>query len=74
VPYKIDKLKKGVVVYDIIYNPPKTVFLKQAEKKGAKIINGLEMLIYQGMHSFKLWTGRRSDHDLILNKLKKFFR
>lgn len=71
VPYKISKLKKGAVVYDIIYNPAKTEFLKLALKKGAKILNGLDMLIYQGMESFKLWTGRGSDYREIKKALGK---
>lgn len=71
-PYKIKKLKKrGIPVYDLIYNPPLTPFLKQAKKKGAKIINGLDMLIYQGMEAFKLWTGKKSDYKTIVDALKK---
>ncbi len=72
--YKLPELKKGAVVYDLIYNPEKTEFLKQAEKKGAKIINGLDMLIYQGMESFKIWTGRNSNYNLIAKKLKEYFK
>ncbi len=69
-PYKIKKIKrKGIPVYDLIYNPPVTPFLKQAKKKGAKIINGLDMLIYQGMASFKIWTGRNSDYNTIVKAL-----
>lgn len=71
--YKLPKIKKGVVVYDLIYNPAKTQFLKQAEKKGAKIINGLDMLIFQGMASFKIWTGRKSDYNVINRNIKKYF-
>jgi len=71
VPYNIGKLKKGAVVYDIIYNPARTAFLKLAKRKGAKILNGLDMLIYQGMHSFKLWTGRTSDYGTIKKALNK---
>lgn len=71
-PYKIDKLKKkGIPVYDLIYNPAVTPFLKQAKIKGARIINGLDMLIYQGMEAFKLWTGRESDYDTIIKALKE---
>lgn len=70
-PYKIRKLKKGAVVYDIIYNPAKTPFLKLAQKKGARIMNGLDMLIYQGMESFRLWTGRKSDYGAIKKALRK---
>jgi shikimate dehydrogenase len=71
--YKLPDLKKTVIVYDLIYNPAKTEFLKLAEKKGAKIINGIDMLIYQGMESFKIWTGKIGDYNLIKNKLSKYF-
>jgi shikimate dehydrogenase len=71
--YKLPDLKKGAIVYDLIYNPAKTEFLKQTEKKGAKIINGIDMLIYQGMESFKIWTGKQSDYVLIRKKLNEYF-
>lgn len=74
VVYKLPDLKKGVFVYDLIYNPVKTEFLKQAEKRGAKIINGIDMLIYQGMESFKIWTGRKSNYSLINKKLNEYLK
>lgn len=40
---------------DLIYNPEKTIFLKKAEKKGAKIFNGYKMLITQAEESFMIW-------------------
>lgn len=43
-------------VYDIIYNPEKTLFLKKSEEKGAKIANGLGMLIYQGIIAYELFA------------------
>jgi shikimate dehydrogenase len=71
-PYKIDKLKKGAVVFDLIYNPAKTPFLKNAEKKGAKTINGLDMLIYQGIEAFELWTGKRPSYALVKKAVDKY--
>jgi shikimate dehydrogenase len=50
-------LKPDLVVIDIIYNPLKTRLLAAAEKKGAKIIGGIEMLVQQGAAAFELWTG-----------------
>ncbi|WP_185860610.1 shikimate dehydrogenase family protein [Blattabacterium cuenoti] len=41
--------------YDLIYNPNKTLFLKNGEKKGALIKNGLEMLYLQAEGSWKIW-------------------
>ncbi len=44
----------NLLVYDLIYHPAKTFFLKQAERAGAKIINGVPMLVYQGIESLYL--------------------
>ncbi len=56
-PVPAELLKPGLLVYDIVYNPLKTRLLKEAEKAGAEIIPGFEMLLWQGASSFKLWTG-----------------
>jgi len=56
------------IVYDLIYNPSKTEFLKKAESKNLHTINGLQMLIGQAAESFKIWTGK-SFPDEILSKL-----
>jgi len=50
-------LTENTVVCDLIYNPKKTVFLKKAEEKGCKIINGWGMLLYQAIEAFEIWTG-----------------
>jgi shikimate dehydrogenase len=47
--------KKHHVVYDLIYNPANTLLLKGAIEKGARTINGFEMLILQGLYSCILW-------------------
>lgn len=49
-------LNEHQFVVDLIYNPLKTELLKEAEKRGAQIGNGLPTLIYQAEASFKLWT------------------
>jgi shikimate dehydrogenase len=49
-------LRKGQLVYDIIYNPIKTRLLRDAEKAGAETLGGLWMLVYQGVEAFKIWT------------------
>ena len=43
------------LVYDLVYNPPKTKFLQQAEKQNAKIQNGLMMLAAQAVKSLGIW-------------------
>ncbi len=52
-----DMMHEDLVVNDIVYNPLKTGLLEEAEKAGAKPISGVKMLIYQGVESFKIWTG-----------------
>ncbi len=60
------------VVYDTIYNPPKTRFLSLAEKKGCKTVNGLGMLFYQGIFAYEIWTGIKLGHDFVMEVFKAF--
>ena len=52
-----DMMHEGLIVNDVIYNPLETGLLKEAQKAGAKTISGVKMLIYQGIESFRIWTG-----------------
>lgn len=61
----------NLLVYDLIYHPAKTLFLRQAERAGAKIINGLPMLVYQGIESFYLWTGFKPEGKEVLKMIKR---
>lgn len=69
-----DMLKSDLVVMDIVYNPLETRLLKEAKKAGAKIINGVEMLVYQGAEALKIW-GVEPDIELmrqaVLKELKQ---
>lgn len=53
-------LPRHAIVFDLVYNPPVTQFLRAAKQRGARSIGGLEMLIYQGARAFELWTGQRA--------------
>lgn len=55
--------------YDACYNPEKTQFLLNAEKKGAPILNGLGMLVGQGAAQIELWTGHRISPDSMRREL-----
>lgn len=58
------------IVYDLVYNPPVTPFLKYAQEISAQLVlNGLPMLIYQAGESFKLWTGKKMPFDNIFAML-----
>ena len=60
-----------LLVYDLIYHPAKTLFLKQAERAGAKMINGLPMLVYQGIESLYLWTGFKPERKEVLEIIRQ---
>ncbi len=59
---------EGLFVFDVIYNPKETRFLREAKDAGCKTGNGLYMLLYQGAASFKLWTGEDMPVDIIKEK------
>lgn len=58
-------MRPDLVVFDIVYNPPKTRLLREAEKAGAATMNGIDMLVYQGAASFEIWTGRKAPVDVM---------
>tara|TARA_E500000178_G_C16926761_1_gene709768 strand:+ start:253 stop:1104 length:852 start_codon:yes stop_codon:yes gene_type:complete len=55
--------------YDLIYSPKKTRFLEKAEEKGARIQNGLAMLVAQAAYSFEIFTGNKADFDFMYSKV-----
>lgn len=57
--------RPDLAVYDVIYTPRETEFLKQARLRGAKTNNGLGMLLYQGAAAFTIWTGKEMPIDQI---------
>ena len=61
-------LKTKTVLYDLIYTPRPTPWLKLGIENGFEIIDGLEMLIQQGAASLKLWT---QEDEIPINTMKK---
>jgi shikimate dehydrogenase len=52
-------------VYDLVYNPADTEFMRQADAAGCRVANGLGMLVQQGARSFELWTGRKPNTEIM---------
>ena len=55
-PY--DALDEDNILYDLIYNPDETLFMKKGAERGAQVKNGLEMLLLQAFASWEFWQGR----------------
>ncbi|MBT4090969.1 MAG: hypothetical protein HOE30_20980, partial [Deltaproteobacteria bacterium] len=54
---------------DIIYNPPETRLLKKAIEWSISHMNGIDMLLYQGVEAFELWTGQKAPVDTMRQSL-----
>ncbi len=52
-------LQPGALVYDLIYRPRETALLREAKRRGCRVMGGLGMLLYQGALAFELWTGHK---------------
>lgn len=60
-----DTLPAGLRVYDLIYTPRPTRFLREAAERGARGSDGLGMLVAQGALAFEYWTGRPAPRDVM---------
>jgi shikimate dehydrogenase len=68
---KNTKIKNGSVVFDLIYNPPETRLMKDAKKSGAKVFNGLGMLVRQGALALSIWTEQKAPVEVMWKAAKK---
>jgi shikimate dehydrogenase len=73
-PVRHELLRPDLCVMDIIYNPLETKLAKEAKVTGAKVVSGIEMLVYQGAASFEIWTSHPGPVKIMrkaaLNKLR----
>lgn len=70
----LQRLNASAAAYDMVYNPPKTHFLNEAEHFGARIANGLGMLAAQGEAAFQIWTGMLPPSGLMKSRLAEFWQ
>lgn len=59
------------VVMDIVYAPLETRLLREAKAAGCQTIDGLAMLLYQGIAQFEIWTGEKAPQDVMRSALKE---
>jgi len=71
--FNIDTLNEAMVVADVIPNPPQTNLVKDARAKGCKVIDGLGMLVNQGVIGIRYWTGVDPDPRVMRAALEEIF-
>lgn len=64
-------LRPGQLCYDAIYQPAQTRFLREAEERGCQTLNGLGMVIHQGLAQIRLWTGADAPAELMYQALQE---
>jgi len=69
-----DQLKSDMIVFDTVYNPIKTQLLKEAEKAGATTISGVEMLVWQGVLAFEMWTHHKAPVEVMREAVIKMLQ
>jgi len=73
-PFDLQKIKKEHIVYDVVYNR-ETELISFAKSVGCeKVINGVEMFVYQAEQSFFLWTGVKPDTKFMFKLMNKLSR
>ena len=67
-------IKPSMVVADIIPNPPRTLFIRDSEARGCRVIDGLGMLVNQGVIGIKYWTGVDVDARVMRQTVEDIFK
>lgn len=62
-------IRKEQFFFDACYNPDRTEFLLNAQEKGCRILNGLQMSLYQGVAQVELWTGEKAPVEAMRKEL-----
>ena len=73
---KVDmaSITPSMVVADIIPNPPRTALIREAEARGCRVIDGLGMLVNQGVIGIKYWTGLDVDAGVMRRTVEEIFK
>lgn len=68
---EMDSLKPGKVVCDVVFNPVRTRLLREAEERGCRVLDGLGMLVNQGVIGVRYWTGIEPDAAVMSRALAR---
>jgi len=69
----VSTLGPSMIVCDVIPNPPRTRLVRDAETRGCRVLDGLGMLVNQGVIGVRLWTGRDPDPVVMRQALEEVF-
>jgi shikimate dehydrogenase len=72
-PLDVATLAPGMIVVDVIPNPPRTRLVRDAEARGCQVIDGLAMLVGQGRIGITYWTGAEPDETVMRRALEEVF-
>lgn len=70
-PFPIEWVTPTQFVFDLVYDPPVTPLVRGARGRGARAINGLSMLLQQGLASFEIWTGIQAPEPAMRSALER---
>ncbi len=70
-PFERRHMKPSMVVFDAVYNPENTLFIKEARAQNCKVITGLEMFVRQAALQFKLFTGLEAPVELMRDVVRR---
>lgn len=73
IPLAMDSVTADMIVADVIPNPPETRLVREAREKGCRVIDGLGMLVAQGVIGIEYWTGRTPDPAVMRRGLEEVF-
>jgi len=73
IPLRMASLEPNMIVADVIPNPPETRLVKEARAIGCEVLDGLGMLVNQGVIGFRLWTGVDPDPVVMRRALEVVF-
>jgi len=73
VPVDMESLSDQLIVADVIHNPPRTRFLREAAERGCTVLDGVAMLVNQAARDFSIWTGIEPDKTVMRESVEEFF-
>ena len=70
-PYDREHLRPYMIVFDTVYNPENTLFIKEARAVGCRTVTGVEMFVRQAAQQFRIWHGVDPTRDVMRDALKQ---